>query len=120
MEIKNIHSVNGHLRVSVGAIQKICKLAALEIEGVYAVVIGNTGVKGLFSKANIMPAIKVEIAHDVAVITMHISVTSTAKIATVCEAVQENVKIAVQNTVGITVSRVNIVVAGISKNIAIS
>lgn len=115
MEVYGTREVGGRLQVSTEAIGKIAKLAALEIDGVSAVTIGNTGVKGVFAKANITMPVEVEIAYDVATITVCIAVSPDAKIPLLCEEVQENVKTTVQNMAGIAVSKVNIVVTGVSQ-----
>ncbi len=115
MDVYGTREVGGRLQVSTEAIGKIAKLAALEIEGVSAVTIGDTGVKGVFSKANITAPVDVEIAYDVATITVCISAAPDAKIPVLCEEVQENVKTTVQNMAGIAVSKVNIVVTGVSQ-----
>ena len=58
--------------------------------------------------------IVVEMTEDVAEITVNILVKYGCKIPPLAERVQENVKNAVQNMTQITVSRVNVVVAGLA------
>ena len=114
MEQREQYGINGKLQVSAEAIKKVCKLATLEVEGVSAVAIGNTGVKGVASQINALPAIEIELVQDTAIITINVIVTPAAKIHILCEEVQQNVKRAVQNITGIVVSKINVVIAGIS------
>ena len=114
MEQRNSYGINGNLQVSAEAIRKVCKLATLEVEGVSAVAIGNTGIKGVASQINTFPAIEVEFTSNVAVITLRIIVNPSAKIYILCEEVQQNVKRAVQNITGIVVAKVNIIITGVS------
>ena len=115
MDVYGTREVGGRLQVSTEAIGKIAKLAALEIDGVNAVSFGTSGVKGVISKANLTSPVEVEIAYDVATITVCIVTEPDVKIPVLCEAVQENVKTTVQNMAGIAVSKVNIVVTGVSQ-----
>ncbi len=113
MEVTNSNVVHGSLQISTEVIAKIAKLAAMEIDGVTDVCSGTTGVKGLLGKVSLQKPVVVELLEDVAEITVSITVCYGSKIPFVCEKVQENVKAAVQNMTSITVSRVNIVVAGV-------
>lgn len=114
MEVQNSDMIGGSLQIATEVIGKIARLAALEIEGVAEVTIGNAGVRGIFSKVNLQKPVLVEMRDDLAEITVYVAVDYGAKIPHMCEAVQENVKSTVQNMTGITVSKVNIVVTGVS------
>ena len=85
-----------------------------EVEGVQAVSAGSHSVKGLFRTVSQYRPITVEMTEDVAEITVNILVKYGCKIPPLAERVQENVKNAVQNMTQITVSRVNVVVAGLA------
>lgn len=113
MDVTNSNVVHGSLQISTEVIAKIAKLAAMEIDGVTDVCSGTTGVKGLLGKVSLQKPVVVELLEDVAEITVSVTVCYGSKIPFVCEKVQENVKAAVQNMTSITVSRVNIVVAGV-------
>ena len=52
MEVKNTNQQIGSLNISTGVVEKIAKLAALEIDGVADVSTGSSGVKGVFAKTN--------------------------------------------------------------------
>ena len=58
--------------------------------------------------------VDVELTEEVAEITVSILVQYGYRIPAVSEALQKNVKAAVQNMTGITVSKVNVIVAGVS------
>ena len=83
MEVKKTNEQIGSLYISTGVIEKVAKLAAMEIDGV-------------------------------AEIDVNIVVKYGCKVTTVCKNVQEAVKANVQNMTDVAVSKVNIVVAGIS------
>ena len=56
----------------------------------------------------------VEMRDGTAELTLHLIMASGARIPAVAEKVQENVKSAVQNMTSVTVSRVNLVIAGLA------
>ena len=114
MEVKNSDMMRGSLQISTDVIAKISRLAALEIEGVKAVSCGNSPVKGLFTKVNIRKPVEVELSDEVAQITVYIIAQYGYRIPSVSEALAQSVKSAVQNMTGITVSKVNVVVAGVA------
>ena len=96
MDVRN--SIDGSLQISNEVVAKIAKLAALEIDGVADVSSGSMqSVRGLLSKASLQIA------------------KYGSKIMPVCAKVQENVKQTIQNMTGITVSRVDVIVAGLEE-----
>ena len=109
MDVSN-PTVNGSLQISTEVIAKIARMAALEVEGVKDVSPAKNGVKGLLSKGK---SVAVSLSDDVAELTLEVTVYYGAHIPAVCEKVQKNVKSAVQSMTSITVSRVNVVVAGV-------
>lgn len=113
MEVKNSIGRAGELYISTGVVEKVAKLASLEVDGVFDVSTGSSGVKGVFAKTNLPKAVEVTMYDGVAEITVHIIAKYGVKVPSVCKAVQETVKTSVQNMTNITVSKVNIVVAGI-------
>ena len=94
-------------------VEKVAKLAALEIDGVAEVSTGSSGVKGVFAKTNLPKAVDVNMYDGVAEVDMHIIVKYGCKVPSVCKNVQEAVKTNIQNMTEVTVSKVNIIVAGI-------
>lgn len=113
MEVKNKNHKIGNLYISTGVIEKVAKLAALEVEGVADISTGSSGVKGMFAKTNLPKAVEVNICDGVAEVDIHIIVKYGSKVPTVCKNVQEAVKTNVQSMIDIAVSKVNIIVAGI-------
>ncbi len=113
MDINKNIKKQGDLYISANVIEKISKLAALEVEGVSRVSIANFGVKGVFAKTNLPKSVEVNIFEGVADIKIHIVLKYGFKVAQVAKLVQEAVKSSVQNMTNITVSKVNIIISGV-------
>jgi len=113
MDLQNMDLQGGSLQISTEVIAKIARCAALEVEGVAEVSCGtqNKKLKDLL-EASIQPP--VEMRDGTAELTLHLIMASGARIPAVAEKVQENVKSAVQNMTSVTVSRVNLVIAGLA------
>ena len=90
--------------------------AALEIDGVAEVSCGrqNKKLKDLLEASSIQSPVVVEMRDGTANITLNLMMSFGARIPAVAEKVQENVKSAVQNMTNVTVSRVNLVIAGLA------
>lgn len=115
MDVRN--TIDGSLQISTDVVAKIAHLAAMEIDGVADVSAGNAqSVRGLLTKASLNKPVTVEIQDGVASIVVRIVAQYGICIMPVCEKVQESVKQAVQNMTGITVSRVDVIVAGLSES----
>ena len=115
MDLQNMDLLGGSLQISTEVIAKIARCAALEVEGVAEVSCGtqNKKLKDLL-EASIQPPVAVEMRDGTAELTLHLIMASGARIPAVAEKVQENVKSAVQNMTSVTVSRVNLVIAGLA------
>ena len=113
MEVKNNNKNIGSLYISTSVIEKVAKLAAMEIDGVAEVSTGSSGVKGVFAKTNLQKPVTVTMADGVAEIDVNLVLKYGCKVPSVCKNVQESVKTNVQNMTEVTVSKVNIIVAGI-------
>ena len=115
MDLQNMDLQGGSLQISTEVIAKIARCAALEVEGVAEVSCGtqNKKLKDLLG-ASIQPPVAVEMRDGTAELTLHLIMASGARIPAVAEKVQENVKSAVQNMTSVTVSRVNLVIAGLA------
>lgn len=111
MEVSNA-SVGGSLHISTEVIAKIARQGALEIPGVREIS-GGAGVKNLLGKVGAQRPVTVQITDGVAEITMVLMVDYGCKIPALCEKVQKSVKSSVQNMTGITVSKVNVTIAGV-------
>lgn len=114
MEVNHSNTAGGSLHIASDVIEKIARLAALEIEGVENITGGAGGVKNLLNKITPQSGIMVEMKDDVADITVNLVVKYGAKIPELSEQVQYNVKSSVQNMTQITVAKVNIVVIGVA------
>ena len=115
MDLQNMDLQGGSLQISTEVIAKLARCAALEVEGVAEVSCGtqNKKLKDLL-EASIQPPVAVEMRDGTAELTLHLIMASGARIPAVAEKVQENVKSAVQNMTSVTVSRVNLVIAGLA------
>ena len=69
-------------------------------------------------KSSIQSPVVVEMRDGTANITLNLMMSFGARIPAVAEKVQENVKNAVQNMTNVTVSRVNLVIAGLAETTA--
>ena len=116
MDLQNMDLNGGTLQISTEVIAKIARCAALEVEGVSEVSCGkqNKKVKELLEAASIQPPVTVEMRDGTAELTLNLVVAFGARIPAVAEKVRENVKSAVQNMTNVTVSRVNLVIAGVA------
>lgn len=116
MDLQNTDLQGGTLQISTEVIAKIARCAALEIDGVSEVSCGsqNKKLRSLLETSSIQQPVVVEMRDGTANITLHLMVRFGTRIQTVAEKVQENVKNAVQNMTNVTVSRVNLVIAGLS------
>ena len=99
MELQNMDLRGGSLQISTEVLGKIARCAALEVAGVAEVSCGsqNRKVKDFLERANVQSPVTVEMRDGTAEITLHLVVAFGARIPSVAEKVQENVKTAVQN-----------------------
>ena len=116
MELQNMDLRGGSLQISTEVLGKTARCAALEVAGVAEVSCGsqNRKVKDFLERANVQSPVTVEMRDGTAEITLHLVVAFGARIPSVAEKVQENVKTAVQNMTNVTVSRVDLVIAGLA------
>ena len=116
MELQNMDLRGGSLQISTEVLGKVARCAALEVAGVAEVSCGsqNRKVKDFLERANVQSPVTVEMRDGTAEITLHLVVAFGARIPSVAEKVQENVKTAVQNMTNVTVSRVDLVIAGLA------
>ena len=100
MDVHN--TIGGSLQISTEVIAKIARLAALEVDGVADVATG------------LQKPVTVVMEDGIATVTVHLTVVYGSKVMPLCEKVQENVKQTIQNMTGITVSRVDVLVVGLT------
>lgn len=109
------NEMNGDIRISDEVIATIASVAAKEVEGIAGLSLSIAGeIASKFVKKNSGRAIKV-IANDEKEIYIDISVTVKygIRIPDVSWEVQENVKKSVESMTGLSVSKVNVIVAGV-------
>ncbi len=114
MDVIKDENTGGRVQVSTEVISNIARIATLEISQVKGLSRGNLGIKGLFYKVASSNPITVNMSGGVAEINVCIIVDFGTKVRSIAKSVQENVKSAVQNMTGITVSKVNVVISGIT------
>ena len=121
MDLQNMDLRGGSLQISTEVIGKIARCAALEVDGVADVSCGKQSkkVKDLLEIISIQSPVSVEMREGTAEITINLVVKFGAKIPVVAEKVQEDVKNAVQNMTNVTVSRVDLVIAGLVADTAV-
>ena len=117
MDMQNMDLMGGSLQISTEVIAKIARCAALEIEGVAEVSCGrqqSKKAKELLEMVNIQSPVTVEMREGTADITLNLIVRFGTCVPVMAEKVQKNVKNAVQNMTRVTVSRVNLIIAGLA------
>lgn len=112
------NSNEGSLKISEEVISTIAGMAASEINGVAGLSLRpNPDLKGFFSsrhtQKNVSKAIRLEVKDGDATIDVYVNLYMGTKIPDVAAEIQSRVKDAVQNMTGITVSKVNVHVAGV-------
>lgn len=111
----DISRCESHLKVANDVVGKIAAIAALEVEGVSAMgnnitseIMGKVGIK------NLMKNVKVEILNGEVSLGLAITVNYGINIPALSQQVQSKVKAAVENMTNLTVSDVNVRIAGIN------
>lgn len=112
MNIENNNQPSGSLKISQEVLATIANFAASEIDGVVSLANTYTPIKNFLQKGISRP-IQINLNDDVAVVDISVNLKYGANIPEVAETLQKAVKDAVQNMTGITVSKVNVHVAGI-------
>ena len=103
--------LNGTLKISQNAIVSIAEAAAAEIKGV-AITSTNKLAVVKDTKSLISP-VKIKFSGDSVSVDITIVITAQAKASETAKSVQNNIKAVIQSMTGITVSKVNVTVAGI-------
>ena len=117
MDMQNMDLMGGSLQISTDVIAKIARCAAMEIDGVADVACGrqqSKKAKELLEMVNLQPPVTVEMREVTADITLNLIVRFGTCVPGMAEKVQKNVKSAGQNMTRVTVSRVNLIVAGLA------
>ena len=105
----------GFVQIADDVVAVIAGIATTEVDGV-ASMAGNIS-KELISKLgmkNLSKGVKVQMEDGVAVVDVAVNIEYGYNIPTVCEAVQDKVKNAIENMTGLTVNSVNVTIAGVA------
>ncbi|MBP3337820.1 MAG: Asp23/Gls24 family envelope stress response protein [Lachnospiraceae bacterium] len=105
----------GFVQIADDVVAVIAGIATTEVDGV-ASMAGNIS-KELISKLgmkNLSKGVKVQMEDGVAIVDVAVNIEYGYNIPTVCEAVQDKVKNAIENMTGLTVSSVNVTIAGVA------
>ena len=109
MEAKNTRPV-GSIKVSDSVILKIAEVAATEIDGVDC---NGQTLTPANAKAKMFGAVKCKLSGESVSVSIEIVVLEGFNAVNVAESVQQSIKSAVQSMTGFTVTKVDVMVAGI-------
>lgn len=114
MEINQENSKGG-LVISEDVIASIACNAAKDVDGVSSFSSRPVDIVSTIKKGNfkVMSPVRIIEDGDTLIINIYINLDGEIKITPIAEAVQTNVKDAIQNMTGKVVSKVNVIVAGI-------
>jgi len=108
---------NTDIKISNDVVASIAGVAVSEVEGVYSMAGGLSGITEVFGgKKNLSKGIKVEVGEKETKIDVNIIVEYGVRIPDVAFEIQSRVKKAVETMTGLKVSGVNIHVQGIKTN----
>ncbi len=105
----------GSLKISEDVILTITRQAVMDVPGVHSLAQGRFRLKDFLVHSETDNSIKIVLNVDVAQIHVSVNLVYGYKIKEVAQQIQENVKATVQNMTGITVSKVNVFIAGVAK-----
>ncbi len=109
-----IHTAaSGNLKISEDVISTVTKLTVKEVKGVHSLALSPANLKDALLKVDANRPIRISLNGDVAQIDISVNLRYGFKIREVAEEIQTSVKDAVQNMTGVTVSKVNVYVAGV-------
>lgn len=112
MSIFDNSKPTGSLRISKEVIATIADAAAREIPGV-ADLVNSTDITGWVLKRQTARPVAISLVDDMAVIDVSVILKNSSKLQEVSEKIQANIKETVQSMTGITVSKVNVYIAGV-------
>ncbi len=112
MEQKNT-AATGSIKISEEVVGTIVETVLNEIEGVHSLTNRPVEPSDVLLRAALLKPISISLNADVATIDVAVNLCFGYRVKTVSEQIQQRVKDAVQDMTGITVSRVNVYVAGI-------
>lgn len=112
---QNFDSEKGSIKISDDVISVIAGLAATEVEGVAGMSGGVVGdITEILGRKNLSKGVKVTVNDKNVAVDLYIIVDYGVRIPEVAWNIQENVKKAIENMTGLSVTDVNIHVQGVS------
>jgi len=114
----NGYTRDGSLKISEEVISTIASMATAEIKGVAGLSPRpNSDIRGILrSKKDVKKSIALETKDGEAVVDIYVNIYHGVRIPDVANEIQIRVKDALQNMTGITVSKVNVHITGLSLN----
>ncbi len=114
---KEVSSI-GNVMIADDVIATVAGLAATEVEGVSAMqgnltneLVGRLGMK------NLTKGVRIELEKDTVSVDLSVQMRYGYSIPKTCKAIQERVKNAIENMVGLSVSVVNVHIVGVDTTI---
>jgi len=105
----------GEVQIANEVVSSIAGISAAEVEGVDCMAGGFTNeLAGKFGVKNLSKGVKVEVADGIASVDIAINMKYGYNIPDTCAQVQEKVSQAINSMTGLTVSQVNVRIAGVS------
>lgn len=104
--------ISKSLHVSEDAVAEIIVNTLKEIDGVYGIAPVNKNIRQVLMKQESIGDISIGLVGDALSVTIGVLLNDGAKAVAVSENIQEKVKSAVQNMLGLTVVKVNVTVRG--------
>jgi len=105
----------GSVKITDEVVSIIAGLAATEVEGVADMSGGFAGgIAEMLGRKNLSKGVKVQVGEKDVLVDIYLIVNSGVRIPEVAWKVQENVKKAIENMTGLTVTEVNIHVQGVN------
>lgn len=115
VEVDKMENTIGTVQIADDVVAIIAGIAATEVEGVSSMAGGLT--KDLISKLgvkNLSKGVKVEVTEGEVSVEVSLNVAYGYNVPDVSTKVQEKVKSAIENMTGLTVSEVNVKIAGVA------
>lgn len=111
---RNTDGAAGTLRISKDVLATIAKASAKEVNGVSCIAENSANIKDMISRGQFAKPVSVVLNDELAEVELHLILQKGCRIPVVSENVQNAVKESIQSMTGIAVSRVNVVIDGIT------
>ena len=118
MDQKNT-AASGSIKISEEVVETVVKTVLKEIDGVHSLAVRSAGASDLLLRTPLLKPISITLNADIAAIDVAVNLCFEYRVKTVSEQIQQRVKDAVQDMTGVTVSRVDVYVAGIKAREAV-